>query len=58
MTCCWHVTVSAPDGVTLLSHTRCEDWKEAQCVATIARGESLATVIWIRPPAGDVFSWD
>jgi hypothetical protein len=54
----WFVTVTSKDGSELISHATAEDLKEVQAIATIARGESLSTRIWIRPPIGKLYSWD
>jgi hypothetical protein len=54
----WHVTVLSADGQTLLEHHTGEDIKEVQAICTIARDKNLSTQILIRPPAGEIYSWD
>jgi hypothetical protein len=54
----WHITVLSADGQTMLQHHTGEDIKEVQAICTIARSEDLTTQIWIRPPWGEVYSWD
>jgi hypothetical protein len=53
----WHVTVIAKDASDIIAHTLCDDEKECQAVATIARSENLSHRIVIRSPFGKVFDW-
>ena len=54
----WVVTVNDASDTRLIHHQVCEDRKEAQCVATEARGHSLSYKIWLRDPYGTVTAWD
>lgn len=54
---CWHVTVIAKDASDIIAHTRCDDEKECQAVATIARSENLSHRIVIRSPFGKSYDW-
>jgi hypothetical protein len=53
----WHVTVIAKDASDVVAHTLCEDEKECQAVATLARSKNLAHRIVIRSPFGKVYDW-
>jgi hypothetical protein len=53
----WHVTVIAKDASAIISHTLCDDEKECQAAATIARSENLSHRIVIRSPLGAVYDW-
>ena len=55
---CWHVTVVSDDAEELLHHSRCEDLKEVQAVATEVRHHSRTVKIWISRPNATVYSWD
>ena len=54
----WHITVMSADGQRIIFHACCDDEKEVQALATEARSDSSGCQIWIRPPAGEVYSWD
>jgi hypothetical protein len=53
----WHVTVIARDASDIIAHTLCDDEKECQAVATIARSKNLSYRIVIRSPLGKVYDW-
>ena len=55
---CWRISVMSRDGQTILFHAQCDDLGEIQALASEARSTSLGYQIWIKPPAGRVYSWD
>jgi hypothetical protein len=54
----WLITILSRDGQKVLFHAQGEDEKEVQALATEARHLNSRCQIWIKPPAGRVYSWD
>jgi hypothetical protein len=54
----WRITILSRDGQRLIFYTQCEDEKEIQALATEARHACLSSQILIRPPIGELYSWD
>jgi hypothetical protein len=53
----WSVLVLSRDD-RVLQHTKCDDLKHCQGIATIARSENPRTTIKIIPPSGSPYLWD
>jgi hypothetical protein len=54
----WRVTITSADNTRMIHHAELEDEYEMISVCTEARSASLFTQIWIKPPIGEVYSWD
>ncbi len=53
----WHITVTSADNERQILNAEA-DKDEIEALAAEARSHSGELKIWIRPPAGRVYSWD